>query len=279
MDFTINGQTANITLEKEENVGELLSGIEQWLQNSDHCVSGIVIDGKDIVSGAVSEVFSQKLDSINTIDIRTSSQLELYLEALMTVLQCLEICENASYEDKKAIQKMWEEGAAASFIKHKETALFSLLNDVFSNTGLHPKDAQALIMERIRELEHTRQEIGSMEHLIEDCVKRLEDLPLDLQTGKNVKAAETMQFFSGISEKLFRIIAIMEQKGVHFESIKIEDQTFQAFFEELSTALEELLSAYESKDSVLVGDLSEYELAPRLRNFYASINNPDLFLF
>jgi hypothetical protein len=44
--------------------------------------------------------------------------------------------------------------------------------------------------------------------------------------------------------------------------------------EEFGAALKELLAAYEVRDAVLVGDLAEYELAPRLRGLYAAINTP-----
>ncbi len=277
MDLTINGQPANITLEKEETVGELLSGIEQWLQGTDYCLSGITIDGISINSSDISQVFPKRLENTNTIDIRTSSWLELYLEALIMVQQYLETYEKASFEDKKVIQASWEEGAAASFIKSREVTLFSMLNHVFSGEGLSSGNALMIITERIRELENPGQEIGNMQQLIEECAKRLEDLPLDLQTGKDLRAAETIQLFSGITEKLFRIISMLELQGTHLESIKVEDQPFKNFVEEFSTALQELISAYGSKDSVLVGDLAEYELAPRLRTFYKSINDPVLF--
>ncbi len=278
MNFTINGQTADITLENEETIGEFLSGIEHWLKDSEYTLSGIVIDGEDIASGSISKVFSKKLDQIGTIDIKTSSKIELYFEALFIIKSYLETYQNVPYEEKKAIQQKWEEGEAASFIQREDPALFSMLNTVFSGEALSPADAESIVTERIRELENPVEEIRNMHKIVEDCAKRLEDLPLDLQTGKDFRAAETIQFFSGISEKLFRIITLKEQQGVNFESIKIEDQNFKDFFTEFNTALQEMLSAYESKDSVLVGDLAEYELAPRLRALYAAVNNSVLFL-
>ena len=40
---------------------------------------------------------------------------------------------------------------------------------------------------------------------------------------------------------------------------------------EFSAALRELLAAYEQHDTVLVGDLAEYEMAPRLRGLHAAL--------
>lgn len=277
MNFTINGQTANITLEQEETVGELLSGFEQWLQQSDQILSGIIVDGEKIDSESISEIFLKKLDEVNTIDFKTTSRIELYFEALFLIRAELEGYENASYEDKKWIQQNWIDGAAASFIKHSEPSLFDMLNGVFSGEGLNPKDAASIVSERIRELENPVKEIGGIQSIIDESVKRLIDLPLDLQTGKDFRAAETIQLFSGICEKLFRILAVMEGQGVSFKDIKVDDKDFNVFMGELSAALQELFSAYESKDSVLVGDLAEYELAPRLHELYAAVNNPRLF--
>jgi hypothetical protein len=43
--------------------------------------------------------------------------------------------------------------------------------------------------------------------------------------------------------------------------------------EEFNAALSELSAAYENRDTVLVGDISEYELAPRLSKFFSALKN------
>ena len=45
MDISINGRPANIILETEKNVGDILSGLEQWLAGSGNRLSGLTIDG------------------------------------------------------------------------------------------------------------------------------------------------------------------------------------------------------------------------------------------
>ena len=42
------------------------------------------------------------------------------------------------------------------------------------------------------------------------------------------------------------------------------DDSLQDFYQELNGILTELLEAFDAKDSVLIGDLMEYEVAPRL---------------
>ena len=50
--------------------------------------------------------------------------------------------------------------------------------------------------------------------------------------------------------------------------------TVSDYIGEFNAILKELLAAYETRDSVLVGDLAEYELAPRLRCLYAALTGP-----
>jgi hypothetical protein len=94
-----------------------------------------------------------------------------------------------------------------------------------------------------------------------------------MQTGKDQRAAETIQLFSQISGKLFRIFFIYKSEGLSMETFVIDDLPAKAFIEEFNTVLRELLSAYENRDTVLAGDIAEYELAPRFIKFFTAMNN------
>jgi hypothetical protein len=101
----------------------------------------------------------------------------------------------------------------------------------------------------------------------------MEELPLDLQTGRDEQAAETIRLFSGMSEKFFRILAIHKSDGLSMDTLEIDGNAAKAFMEEFNNALRELSAAYENNDTVLVGDITEYELAPRLVKFYSALKN------
>jgi hypothetical protein len=98
----------------------------------------------------------------------------------------------------------------------------------------------------------------------------MEDLPLDIQSGRDSRAAETMQLFSRMGEKLLRLLFILKTGG-SLEAFTVDGRSEKDFMEDFGAALKELAAAYENKDSVLVGDLSEYELAPRLLRFYSAL--------
>ncbi|MDR2049970.1 MAG: hypothetical protein LBP69_11005 [Treponema sp.] len=262
--ITINGKTAGITLEAEKTLGELLSGLDSWLEGSGQYLSGIEVDGKTYGSSLLEKAFDLSLDGISRLDIKTSSWAELMLEALFGVKNDLESYEknppgssaaDAGFEGAA----VWQEGHAALFLKNNAVDIYHLTLQILDGKIL-PEKALPLITERIRELRDPASEIKASLPAITEISKRLEDLPLDVQTGKDARAAETIALFSGVTEKLFRLLHILRRGGIAVESIN-------GFLDEFGSAVKELHSAYTNKDTVLVGDLAEYELAPRLLEF------------
>jgi len=106
---------------------------------------------------------------------------------------------------------------------------------------------------------------------VEEICSRLVDFPLDIQTGKDARAAQSITIFSGITEKIFRILGQLNNQG--YLSQADDEKPLNLIISEFGSIVRELLEAYEKNDSVLVGDLAEYEAAPRLQELYNSIIN------
>jgi hypothetical protein len=260
----INGKTADITLEAEKTLGEFLSGLDSWLEGSGQYLSGIEADGKIYAASSLEKAFDISLDGISRLDIKTSSWVELMLEALFGVKNDLEFFGKNPPESsfpEAGFQKSaaWKEGHTALFLKNNAGDIYQLMLQILDGKIL-PEKALPFVTERIRELRDPASEIRAASPAITEISKRLEDLPLDLQTGKDARAAETIALFSGVTEKLFRLLHILRRGGIAVESIG-------GFLDEFGSAVKELYSAYTNKDTVLVGDLAEYELAPRLLEF------------
>jgi hypothetical protein len=274
MKITIDGKVADIALEREKNLGEILGGIGEWLAGSGHSLSGLRINGEALGAGAIAGSFDMALDAIETLDIQTAALPVLMAEALVAVQQALREYENAPFEERRRIEKSWPESPAASFLAERIPDISGFVVRTLRGEGPAPAALASLLEERLRELRDPLQEWGGVEALVESTAQRLEDLPLDIQTGKDSRAAETAQLFSAITEKLFRIFSLLKLEGFIADTLLIDGMPFGAFIDDFSAALKELLAAYEAKDAVLVGDLAEYELAPRLRSFYAAIKTP-----
>jgi len=267
MDIRINGKSANITLESERKVGDVLAGIENWLEDSLFFISGLELDGKMYGSNMLDSVFEMPLEGISSINIKTSGWAELMLEALSGLKGDLEFFETLDAAGLEENRRHWETTAPALFLKSNAPELYNLV--IKTMEGSFPVSGTvSLVSERIREIEDPSRELAGSQTLIAEVAKRLEELPLDIQTGKDGRAAETISVFSTLAEKVYRLLFLYKHYGAAYENIEVQlpdgNLTFKDYLVEFSTALKELACAYENNDTVLVGDLAEYELSPRL---------------
>ena len=285
MEIKINGIAADITLESEKTIGEIMAGVQQWLDNTSTTagiyISGLEIDGKENEHSTLDMAFEYPLDSISSINIKTSTWAELMLMALFELRNDLDYWDTQNKEDRQQNRQRWEQSARAVFLQRQEPNLFQMILAALEERELaiSKTDLNGILSERIREIENPSQEISALKPITEEIAKRLEDMPLDMQTGKDLKAAETITLFSGLTEKIFRLIFLFSHFGTDIKSIQLdsingsEQQSLSGSIEEFKAALKELITAYENKDTVLVGDLAEYELAPRLRSLTSALCN------
>jgi hypothetical protein len=272
MNITIDGKNADITLENEQTVGEVLAGLESWMQGSGHRLSGMEVDGETIDARSLDRFFSRELASVGTLNIRTSSWAEHAVQSIANLYGTLGDLQDAAFAERERIYRDWEAGPGAQFLKSEQRELFETAEKTFAGEGLSPADLRTMLEERLRELENPQGELGTIRSLIEALVQRLKDLPLDIQTGKDSRAAETMGLFSTLAEKLFRLFNLLKVEGLFPENLTVEGVPVQNYIEEFGSTLKDLIRAYEGRDTVLVGDLAEYELAPRLLQFYTAIS-------
>jgi len=273
MNIFINEKPADITLDTEKNLGDVMSGIEQWIAPSGSRIKKIALDGKDISTDDIGDAFRIGISDIKKLDIFVSPWRELASEALQSLYETYIFFNNAPFEDRKNIAKEWEKSSASRFLISDIPDISYLAARTFSGEGLPASDFIMLIEERLRELASPMDEIENSTEKVELIAKMLEELPLDMQTGKDKRAAETIQLFSGISEKLFRILFIFKSEGVSSEAFTIDGLSSKIFVEEFNSTLNELSSAYENQDTVLVGDIAEYELAPRLLKLFSAMKD------
>jgi hypothetical protein len=271
MDITINGSPADITLEAEKNVGDVLSAINDWLSGSGNRLSGLSIDGEEVGSDIFAEAFNREIKDIASLNLVISSWADLALEVFRRLRDFADLLEGASFGDRDAIRRKWEGDPAAQFLAEEIPDFFASVSRSFRGEGLSPRELIILIDERLRELEDPFLELENVETLVAAIARRLTELPLDIQTGKDGRAAETIQIFSRIAEKLFRLLGILTREGLLAETPLIDGRPFRNFTEDFGAALGELSAAYESYDAVLLGDLAEYELAPRLSKLYGAL--------
>jgi hypothetical protein len=273
MDISINGKAADITLEKEKTLGEVLAGLESWLRDSGHRLSGLEVDGEKVDSLSLESFFKREVEKIGVLNLSTSSWAALAAEALGDLYGKAEKFRDCSFGERTALKQDWEQSPGACFLSEYMRDLYILAAGSFSGQGVEPRELQKIIRERSTEIEDPRREIAASGPLVQAVAGRLGDLPLDIQTGKDGRAAETVQLFSTVAGKLLRLLGLLKLEGHSPEILTVDGVPIFEYIGEFESTLKELAAAYEAKDAVLVGDLAEYELAPRLLKLHSAFSS------
>jgi len=271
MKIKINGADADIKLENEKTVGEILGALYAWLTGTGHRLSGLNIDGKTISAREMELSFLKSIDTINTIDISTSPLSQLIAESLIMTMRDIEEFKDADFDKKAGFADKWKGSPQGCLLAEQSPELYDWTVKAFSGEGCSPQVLSALYDERLRELRDPAGELDRTAPVVDDICARLADFSLDIQTGKDARASETINIFSGIAEKIFRMYRALLIEGFPVAEITIENTPVNDYIMDFDRILNELLDAYEKRDTVLIGDLAEYEMSPRLRCLYAAV--------
>jgi len=272
MDIKINGQLTDITVEHEKTIGEILASFDTILDGTGHYLYKISVDGKAVDTASVDEIFSTEIEKVKVLEIETVPIAVLTAMSLEYLLEDINEFEKISFEERKSFFDNWKERSYVKFIFGQMPEFYSLYVNTFSQGSITPQTLRSVTEEWQREVKDPAAEGFNIQPLLEEICVRLTDLPLDIQTGKDMRAAQTIQIFTGIGEKILRIIRQLNNQGYLPETVDNEKPIVQ-ITEEFGNVLKDLLDAYERHDTVLVGDLAEYEVTPRLMELYNIIKS------
>lgn len=107
---------------------------------------------------------------------------------------------------------------------------------------------------------------ANLSKLFDELSAKMEQVPVELQTGKNKTAIESIKNLADSIDQFCHVAALASLFPETFKMISIENKSFNDFFTEFSPILQDFEQALQNNDSVLIGDLSEYEICPRLRS-------------
>ncbi len=186
MDFYVNGNKIDISLENEKTVGEVLKAFEEECAKNKATTVSIFVDDKQITA--------EDFDEIAKVEIKDSTKIELGV-----------ISEND-------------------------------VNEAFANEA----------------------------KLCRQIAQELEQVPVNLQSGKDKEASIIITRLADLVDNICHTASLSALFPETYGSIKIEDKTFSEYFADLSAILGDFEKALTDKDSVMTGDLAEYEISPRL---------------
>jgi hypothetical protein len=236
--------------------------LDQELAKSGCRLNGLVIDDQKIELNSLEEAFSRNIDTVQKLDLYFVSIAELTAESLLQISGDIDDFEKINFEDRAGFYANWKDKPQAVFAADIMPDIFALFG-AFISGSVSSQVIRTVVGERLREIADPAEEFLMLESQIGEICERLTDLPLDMQIGKDLRAAQTIQIFSGVAEKIFRIVKLLPPGEL--------EKNVTGLISEFGAAVKEILAAYERRDTVMIGDISEYEISPKLRELYSAI--------
>jgi hypothetical protein len=286
VEILVDNQKIEYTLENETKVGEIVTALEAWLSQRNLGISGIALDDTPFSYSSPDDWEERAIGDTRVLNLKTCSRIELRQRSLETLGEyfialraALEIADPKA-ADRKEIQRLADDYSyVAEFIPVVLPDISSSRDDPLGLKGLLVSavsgDTESVntvrsisdriltvISDRLREIQFPEQELQAVCRVLSSMIADLSEISVLLQTGKDKEAMETVIRFTEITSKLVRILMLVpapEQSESEQGNRSIENLS-----SELNTFLEEMITAFTTGDSVLIGDLMEYEIVPRI---------------
>ncbi len=100
--------------------------------------------------------------------------------------------------------------------------------------------------------------------LFTNLSEKMEGVSLALQNGQNAEVVESIKKLADNIDEFCHVATLASLFPDTFKEITINSMNFKDFFADFSQILLDFEQALQNNDTVLIGDLSEYEICPRL---------------
>ncbi len=275
MVIKVNGEPINFTLEKESSLREVVGGVREWAGGAGFVVTSILMGGRDLLSVSEGSWASTPISSVSELDFRVLTSADVRLEHWAAVRVWMAALERELRSPGASLPELASNIPVTllgirknPFLPQGSADMERLTGilggqDAASISGWPPEkreDAAAILSRvglalesRIKEAANPREALTGQLPRLRELASTVADVPLLLQTGKDRQAMEMVSAFTELFQKLLDIVPFLPKDGER-----------DRVFEELNPILHQILSAFDARDFVLIGDLFEYEVAPRL---------------
>ena len=117
-----------------------------------------------------------------------------------------------------------------------------------------------------------RNYMKSLTQELSDYAKDFEQIPVYMQTGKDVQVLNLLEVFSEKLNELYRSLLLSDITELPID-IQIEEKSIHEYQKDITALLHDIVSSIEEKDIIQVGDLAEYELAPLVKTLINGVSS------
>ncbi len=278
MNILINKEKIDFTLDGEENCLDVFNGLSSWLESQEYFISEISLDGKEFFLQNKESLKNYDIHNISCLEVTALDRSQLLERDLETVLSYFDLYSRALRENNGEVMK--DLGSQYDNIRKNLPALLMMddyvfdttLNSLMDDSGIlvgtprgSDRDAllrewgsvEALVSGRLGELIHPLEEGKKTSETLKRLIPRIEDVSVLFQSGKDKEALDIIIVLTELLAKSIRILTTLSERDADLSLP-------QDFLSELNGILAELADAISSGDTILTGDLAEYEIVPKI---------------
>ena len=117
-----------------------------------------------------------------------------------------------------------------------------------------------------------RNYMKSLTQELSGYAEEFEQIPVYMQTGKDMQVLNLLGTFSEKLKELYRSLLLSDVTELPID-IQIEEKSVHEYQKEITALLHDIVSSIEEKDIIQVGDLAEYELAPLVKTLINGVSS------
>lgn len=294
MQITINNEQIDFTLEEERILGDVVDGIQDWLVSNGFTITSIRRDETELSFATRLEWQNDPVDEIGLLDITARHPMDLAYDKMSAAAEYLKLIEEDGRPDSPLIADLLK-GAddVAEMIDDVipqvgETTFGLQFRELAEKTGLiadgdvstpdfsrflnFVSDLVLVLSSRMHEISDPESELKTIVPALKDLLAETGNIAVLLQTGKDREALSRLIRLIEVLQKLIRVVHLLnDQALLNLGIVEIDGAKISEFSTGLNGFLRELSEAMENGDSILIGDLLEYEITPRIGSFIEAL--------
>ena len=187
-------------------------------------------------------------------------QVEVQLEDEQTIGDVLKSFEKTCEENKAAV--------IGITVDDKQ-----ITADIFDEEAAKPLGKDTKFEFSIVTENDIKASFSKLSELFSELANQMEGVPVALQSGKNLEVSESIKKLADSIDQFCHIATLASLFPETFSSESLNGINFKDFFAEFSPILKDFEDALQNNDTVMLGDLSEYEICPRLKDISKALQN------
>ena len=137
--------------------------------------------------------------------------------------------------------------------------------EIFDEEAAKPLGKNTKFEFSIVTISEIKSSFEKLSELFNELAVQMEGVPVALQSCKNVEVSESIKKLADSIDQFCHIATLASLFPETFTKTSMNGVSFKDFFADFSPVLKDFEDALKNNDTVMLGDLSEYEICPRLK--------------